>query len=281
MIHITETARDAMQGIKTFIPTSRKVAYVNALLKAGFSTVDAGSFVSPRAIPQMADTMEVLRQIELPDDSPELMVLVVNKRGVEQASKCVRVKSLSYPFSISPTFLKRNLNANEKGAIQTIADIVDASQQRQFELVIYLSMALGNPYGDDWSVDMVIDGAARLYELGIRRMPLSDILGDATPERVFKVYEKLIPVFPDADFGLHLHTKPSDANAKLEAAWEAGVRSFETVLNGLGGCPTAADEMVGNLSTQDLLYFCEQKNIPTGIDKHALQEAVMVAGGLV
>jgi hydroxymethylglutaryl-CoA lyase len=281
MIHITETARDAMQGIKTFIPTSRKVAYVNALLKAGFSTVDAGSFVSPRAIPQMADTMEVLRQIELPENPPELMVLVVNKRGVEQAAKCVRVKSLSYPFSISPTFLKRNLNANEKGAIQTIADIVDASQQRQFELVIYLSMALGNPYGDDWSVDMVIDGAARLYELGIRRMPLSDILGDATPERVFKVYEKLIPVFPDADFGLHLHTKPSDANAKLEAAWEAGVRSFETVLNGLGGCPTAADEMVGNLSTQDLLYFCEQKNIPTGIDKHALQEAVMVAGGLV
>jgi hydroxymethylglutaryl-CoA lyase len=281
MIHITETARDAMQGIKSFIPTSRKVAYVNALLKTGFSTVDAGSFVSPRAIPQMADTMQVLRQIELPGNPPELMVLVVNKRGVEQASKCVRVKSLSYPFSISPTFLKRNLNTDEKGAVQTIAEIVDASSYRQFELVIYLSMALGNPYGDDWSIDMVIDGAARLYELGIRRMPLSDILGDATPDRVFKVYEKLIPVFPDSDFGLHLHTKPSDAQAKLEAAWEAKVRSFETVLNGLGGCPTAADEMVGNLSTQDLLHFCDKKNIPTNIDKHALRQAAMVAGGLV
>lgn len=158
---------------------------------------------------------------------------------------------------------------------------MEASSKRQFELVIYLSMALGNPYGDDWSINQVIDGAARLYDLGIRRMPLSDILGDATPDRVFKVYEKLIPVFPDADFGLHMHTKPSDAYAKLEAAWEAGVRSFETVLNGLGGCPTAADEMVGNLSTQDLMNFCEKRNIPTGIDKQALQEAVMVAVGMV
>lgn len=280
MIHITETARDAMQGIKTFIPTHKKVAYVNALLRAGFNTVDAGSFVSPKAIPQMADTLEVLRQIDLPAQTPELMVLVVNKRGVEQASKCERVRCLSYPFSISPTFLKRNLNTDEQGSLNAIAQIVEASKPRNFELVMYLSMALGNPYGDDWSIDMVIDGAAKLHALGIRRMPLSDIMGEASPERVFEVYEKLIPAFPDTDFGLHLHTKASESHAKLEAAWEAGVRSYETVLNGLGGCPTAADELVGNLSTQDLIRFFEKKGISHPIDTAALQEAVWLAGGM-
>jgi hydroxymethylglutaryl-CoA lyase len=280
-IHITETARDAMQGIKPFIPTQTKVEYVNALLKAGFDTVDAGSFVSPKAIPQMADTMEVLRQIELPANPPELMVLVVNQRGVEQAAKCHRINSLSYPFSISPTFLKRNLNSDEKGSLQIIKQIVEAAQRRNFEVVIYLSMALGNPYGDDWSEKMVVDGAARLYELGIRRMPLSDILGNATPQRIYSVYEQLIPAFPDADFGLHLHTKASDSYIKLEAAWDAGVRSYETVLNGLGGCPTAADEMVGNLSTQNLLHFCEQKGIPNKINRNALNDAVSIASRLL
>lgn len=280
MIHITETARDAMQGIKTCIPTQKKVAYVNALLRAGFNTVDAGSFVSPRAIPQMADTMEVLRHIDLPAQAPELMVLVVNKRGVEQASKCVRVSCLSYPFSISPTFLKRNLNTDEQGSLNAIAQIVGASKPRNFELVMYLSMALGNPYGDDWSIDMVIDGAAKLHALGIRRMPLSDIMGEAGAERIYAVYDRLIPAFPDVDFGLHLHTKPSESHAKLEAAWEAGVRSFETVLNGLGGCPTAADEMVGNLSTQDLILFFEKKGISHPIDAVALQEAIWLAGGM-
>ncbi len=279
-LHITETARDAMQGIKPFIPTQKKVDYVNALLRAGFSTVDAGSFVSPKAIPQMADTMEVLRQIDLPEQPPELMVLVVNKRGVEQASKCKRVKCLSYPFSISPTFLKRNLNTDESDSLNTIAQIVEASKERQFDLVIYLSMALGNPYGDDWSIEMVIAAAASLHALGIRRMPLSDILGDASPERVYEVYMKLIPAFPDVDFGLHLHTRPSESFAKLEAAWEAGVRSYETVLNGLGGCPTAADELVGNLSTQDLIRFFEKKGISHPIRTEALQEAVWLAGGL-
>ncbi len=281
MIHITETARDAMQGIKQPIPTTQKIEYINALLKAGFDIVDAGSFVSPRTIPQMADTLEVLQQIEIPAYPPELMVLVVNARGVEQASNCERIKYLSYPFSISPTFLKRNLNTNEQGSLATIENIIDASLPHRFELVIYLSMALGNPYGDDWSIDMVLDGAAKLHNLGVRRMPLSDILGDATPDRIYQVYTKIIPAFPDTDFGLHLHTKPSDSYVKLEAAWEAGVRSYETVLNGLGGCPTAASEMVGNLSTQDLLHFCQQKNIPTSIDQQALNEAVMLAGGLL
>lgn len=276
MIKITETARDAMQGIKTFIPTANKLAYVNALLKVGFDTLDVGSFVSPRVIPQMADTRDVILGMELPAQPPEIMVLVVNRRGTEDALRCDRVQCLTYPYSISPTFLKRNLNADEAKALAIVKDIAELTFAKKRDLVIYLSMALGNPYGDDWSIQMVIDGAAQLYEAGIRRMPLSDILGEASPDTIYKVYETLIPAFPEVDFGLHLHTKPSHSFDKLEAAWEAGVRSFETVFNGLGGCPTAADEMVGNLSTQDLLHFCDRKKIETKLDRKALDKVVLM-----
>jgi len=280
MIQITETARDAMQGIKTSISTEHKVKYINALLQVGFSTLDAGSFVSPRTIPQMADTGKVLDQLVFPVQRPEIMVLVVNKRGVEQALQYSQVNCISYPFSVSPTFLRRNLNTDEKGSLQTLKEIMKLAQGR-LDAVIYLSMGLGNPYGDDWSVGMVQDKAGLLYELGVRRMPLSDILGDATPDKIHCVYETIIPAFPDVDFGLHLHTRPSLSYPKLEAAWEAGVRSYETVMNGLGGCPTAADEMVGNLSTQDLMFFCQHKGIPHGLDSEALYEAAVVASEII
>lgn len=279
MIKITETARDAMQGLKPFIPTEQKIKYINALLKVGFDTLDTGSFVSPKTIPQMADTGEVLDQLVFPAKRPEIMVLVVNKRGVEQALQYSQVNCISYPFSVSPTFLRRNLNTDEKGSLQTLKEIMNLAQGR-LDVVIYLSMGLGNPYGDDWSVGMVQEKAGLLYELGVRRMPLSDILGDATPDKIHCVYETIIPAFPDVDFGLHLHTRPSLSYTKLEAAWEAGVRSFETVLNGMGGCPTAADEMVGNLSTQDLLQFCSEKNIQTGIDTEALWEAATIGSSI-
>ncbi len=280
MIKITETARDAMQGLKQFIPTEHKIKYINALLKVGFDTLDTGSFVSPKTIPQMADSGLVLEQLDFPGSSPEIMVLVVNQRGAEQALKHPKVNCISYPFSVSPTFLKRNLNTDELGSLSTVKKIVDTVEGK-LDKVIYLSMGLGNPYGDDWSEDLVVDKASLLYELGIRRMPLSDILGDATPEKIFSTYKKLIAAFPDADFGLHIHTKPSESYSKLEAAWEAGVRSFETVLNGMGGCPTAADEMVGNLSTQDLLVFCSGKNIQTGIDTNALWLAATIGSNVL
>jgi len=281
MIKITETARDAMQGIKTFIPTSVKVNYINALLKAGFDTVDCGSFVSGKVIPQMADSTEVISQLVLNEPIPELMALVVNSKGVIKAIETRRINCLSYPFSISPTFLQRNLNTDESGSLKVIKEMLETASGQNFDWVIYLSMALGNPYGDKWSPAMVVEGASKLYDLGIRRMPLSDILGNATPEIIFDVYSQLIGSFPDADFGLHLHTKPSQSHAKLEAAWEAGVRSFETVLNGLGGCPTAAKEMVGNLSTQDLLAFCQVKGIETNVDLMALYEASMEAKNFI
>ena len=276
-VHITETARDAMQGIPDFIPTEHKIKYINALLQCGFQTVDCGSFVSPRLVPQMADSDAVISQLELPQQKPGIMVLVVNEKGVSKALANDRITCLSYPFSVSPTFLRRNLNTGTDGALGMIDRMLSVSAGSSIQWVVYLSMGFGNPYGDDWSIELLTDKAATLYDRGIRRMPLSDILGEATPDTIFRSMQSLRQAFPDVDFGLHLHTKPSHAFPKLEAAWEAGVRSFETVLGGRGGCPTAADEMVGNLSTQSLLAFLAQKNAAPDLDAAALNEAAEIA----
>lgn len=277
MIRITETARDAMQGLPNFIPTQLKISYINALLQVGFDIVDCGSFVSEKVIPQMADTQQVLHEIQPVSEGTALMVLVVNPKGVRNAMQHSKVKYYSYPFSVSPTFLMRNLNASENEALQLLQSMVNMTESQQVDWVIYLSMALGNPYGDDWSLNMVIDAAEKLYKLGIRIMPLSDILGQASPDTIYEVYNTIIPAYPDVDFGLHLHTRKADSYRKLEAAYEAGVRSFETVINGLGGCPTAADNMVGNLSTQELIAFCDHKKIEHRLNLQALQKASRIA----
>jgi hydroxymethylglutaryl-CoA lyase len=276
MIRITETIRDALQGIQTYVPTRQKLEYTNLLLRAGFDLLDVGSFVSPKLIPQMADTAELVAGIDKHLSSTRIMTLVVNSKGVEQAMEFPVIEALSYPFAVSPTFLKRNLNTSPELALKNLSSMISLTAGRKINWVVYLSMGLGNPYGDPWSADLVVDAAATLYDLGIRSMPLSDILGLASPETIFDVYEKLIPSFPDVDFGLHLHTKPSESFIKLEAAWDAGVRSYETALGGLGGCPTAASEMVGNLNTLSLLQFCRQKNISTPIDEAILQEALLL-----
>lgn len=278
MIRITETVRDAIQGLKTFVPTAHKIGYINLLLKAGFDIVDVGSFVSPDLIPQMADTPEVVSGIDNQSQT-RIMALVVNTRGVQKALAYPSIKVLSYPYSVSPTFLRRNLNTSPEGALNSLKEMTLITANSNISWVVYLSMGLGNPYGDQWSTEHVFEAAAKLYQMGIRNMPISDILGLATPDTIFKVYEKIIPTFPDVDFGLHLHTKPSDAIPKLEAAWEAGVRSYETVLGGLGGCPTAAKEMVGNLNTFSLLQFCKNKGIKTGIDEARLIEALKLSAG--
>lgn len=277
-VHITETARDAMQGITTFIPTNDKVNYINALLKVGFDVVDCGSYVSPKVIPQMADSDSVIRQLQLPEKKPEIMALVVNETGVRKASENDRINCLSYPFSVSPTFLKRNLNISTIDSLALIDRMQHQTALKSINWVIYLSMGFGNPYGDDWSSGLVIDLAARLYEKGFTRLPLSDILGEANPDTIYATYQSLCKALPQVDFGLHLHTKPSESFRKLEAAWEAGVRSFETVVNGLGGCPTAADEMVGNLSTQNLLHFLSEKNALPQLNFNAINEAGAIAG---
>ena len=280
MIRITETVRDALQGIKTFVPTKRKIQYINLLLKAGFDIVDAGSFVSPVLIPQMADTPEVVAALEYPYSS-RIMTLVVNTRGTKNALALNNIRVLSYPYSVSPTFLKRNLNSSPEDALNSLKEMIGLTEGSSIEWVVYLSMGLGNPYGDPWNTDLLLEAAGNLYELGIRNMPLSDILGQATPDTIYEVYKTIIPSFPDVDFGLHLHTKPSESFAKIEAAWEAGVRSFETVLGGLGGCPTAANELVGNLNTLNLLHFCDVKGIHTAINKEILEEALALMSGFL
>lgn len=279
-IHLTETARDAMQGINRFIATDDKVRYINALMETGFDVVDCGSFVSPKVIPQMADSGKVISSIHQPLKHTGIMALVVNEKGVQQAVSNGRVNWLSYPFSVSAVFLQRNLHTDRARALATIDKMLAATDETHMSWVIYLSMGFGNPYGEDWSIGLVTDAAAVLYEKGIRRMPLSDILGEASPDTIFRTLESLHKSFPDADFGLHLHTKASEAFPKLEAAWEAGVRSFETVMNGRGGCPTAADEMVGNLSTQSLLAFLEMKKIPHRLHPEALSKASRIAAEL-
>ncbi len=273
MIKITETVRDALQGIDRWIPTSSKTAYTQSLLKAGFSIVDCGSFVSPKVVAQMSDTAEVLAHISLPDPAPRIMVLVVNSQGIDKAVSSGKVNMLSFPYSISPTFLKRNLNTDKKQALSLIQELIKKSLPYQFEWVVYLSMGLGNPYGDEWSMQLLMDEIAILYESGLRNLPLSDILGIANPDLIYNVYVTLIDAFPEIDFGLHLHTRPSESQSKIEAAWEAGVRSYETALNGMGGCPTAANELLGNLNTWELISFCNTRNIPHGINETALLEA--------
>lgn len=279
-IHLTETVRDALQGIEKFIPTAKKIEYIRALLKVGFDCIDIGSFVSPKAVPQMADTAQVIQNLNFTESKTKAMVLVVNEQGAERATQFPFITDISYPYSVSPTFLQRNLKMDTEQSKKTINSISESVKTSRLNFVVYLSMGFGNPYGDDWSLNLLTDTVREFYKLGIRKMPLSDILGEASPERIFEVYNTLIPLFPDVDFGLHLHTKPTESYAKLEAAYEASVRSFETVLNGLGGCPFAANEMVGNLSTQDFVAFCDKKNIPLKLDRSALAKAIEIASGL-
>ncbi len=279
-IQITETVRDALQGIETLIATDKKTEYAQALINVGFDCVDIGSFVSSKAVPQMADTEQVLHNLTF-TNGKRSMVLVVNAKGAAKASRFPHLTEVSYPYSVSPTFLQRNLKISVDDAKETLRLIHETTLKSGLNFVVYLSMGLGNPYGDDWSIQLLTDTVNELYTIGIRNMPLSDILGEASPDRIFEVYNTLIPLFKDVDFGLHLHTKPGVSFAKLEAAFSAGVRSFESVTNGLGGCPFAASKMVGNLSTQQLIQFCDQKGIPLTLNREAYQEAIYLANNIL
>jgi len=280
-IRITETVRDALQGIPGFISTEKKTTYVQSLLKVGFDCIDIGSFVSSKAVPQMADTWQVIQNMDFTGSSSQVMVLVVNEKGAEKAAGIPQINCISFPYSVSPSFLQRNLKQTKQAATDLIRNIATSSYAHRLAFIVYLSMGFGNSYGDDWSLSLLKDTVSEFYQLGIRNMPLSDILGEASPDRIFSVYNNLIPMFPDVDFGLHLHTRPDESYAKLDAAYEAGVRSFETVLNGLGGCPFAADEMIGNLSTQDFIAFCDKKKIPLNLDLTALEHVSTIAKRLI
>ncbi len=272
-IKITETPRDAFQGWTHLISAEKKAEYINLLLRCGFETVDTGSFVSPKAVPQMADTSEVISLLETNHTKSKIMVLAGNSRGGIQAAAENKIHTISFPYSVSKTFLKRNLNTTPEDAWQTVLDLKTVCDQSQKELRVYLTMAFGNMYGDEWNDEIVIREVEKLYAKGIRDIVFSDVTGEGTPGNIERLCAELINAFPEAKVGIHLHTKPNDWQDKIEAAWLGGMRNFESALGGYGGCPMTGYELLGNLDTLNLLNWCKKQGIETGINTAILDEA--------
>ncbi|MFD1614826.1 hydroxymethylglutaryl-CoA lyase [Gelatiniphilus marinus] len=260
-VKIIECPRDAMQGIKTFIPTASKVQYIQSLLRVGFDTIDFGSFVSPKAIPQMVDTGAVLSQLDLSKTISKLLAIVVNQRGATEASIHKEIDYLGYPFSISENFQMRNTHKTIAESILILDDILNLADKTNKEVVVYISMGFGNPYGDPWNVNIVGEWTERLHKMGVKILSLSDTVGTSIPENISYLFSHLIPQYPHIEFGAHLHTTPSTWFEKVDAAYKAGCLRFDGAIQGFGGCPMAKDELTGNMPTEKLLsYFTSQKN---------------------
>lgn len=280
-VKLVECPRDAMQGIHPFIPTDVKVDYLNALLHVGFHTIDIGSFVSPKAIPQLRDTADVLQRIGMDGTKSKLLVIIANERGAEEAVRHDNVTYLGYPFSISETFQRRNTNTGIEGSWGRIAHIAETARKAGKELVVYISMAFGNPYGDPWNADIAMHWSDRLVkELGVRIIALSDTVGVAKPEDITAMFSALVPAMPEVEFGAHLHARLDNWKPKTDAAWEAGCRRFDGALMGFGGCPMAEDDLVGNLAMERFVRDLEQRGIPTGLDLVQLERSVARAAGV-
>lgn len=274
-LKIIECPRDAMQGIKDFIPTTTKIDYINTLLKVGFDTIDFGSFVSPAVIPQMRDTAKVLDKLDLSSTQSKLLAITVNERGADDAVVFEQIDYLGYPFSISETFQQRNTNTSIEGSLERLENIKNTALKHRKELVVYLSMGFGNHYGDLWNKDIVLQWIERLkQEFDIKILALSDTVGAATPQLISDVLNNVIPEFNDIEIGVHLHTTPDTYAEKVKAAYDAGCRRFDGAIRGFGGCPMAEDELVGNMPTEKMIDWFETQNIPTHINKQALQEAI-------
>ncbi|MBN2669302.1 MAG: hypothetical protein JXR60_08735 [Bacteroidales bacterium] len=280
MIKIIECPRDAMQGITKFIPTQTKIDYINALLKVGYHSIDFGSFVSPRAIPQLKDTAEVVEGLDLSDTKTKLLAIVANTIGGEMASSFEKISYLGYPFSISPTFLKNNINSTIARSIVTTNKLINICEKNNKELVVYISMAFGNPYGDKWSIEILEEWVDILSKLGVKIIALSDTTGDSIAENVYSIFSDLIPRYSQIEFGFHLHTTPSSWYEKVDAAYKGGCRRFDAVINGIGGCPMSGKEMVGNLKTTNLFKYLERQKCKSNIDKHAFSDAFIKAMGV-
>lgn len=266
-LKIIECPRDAMQGIKEFIPTDKKVAYINSLLACGFDTIDFGSFVSPKAIPQMQDTKEVLKKLELSSTSSKLLAIIANTRGAEEAVTFDEITYLGFPFSISETFQQRNTNSSIKESFSNLASIQNLCTKNNKQLVTYISMGFGNPYGDPWSSEIVAEWSHKLHlELGIKILALSDTIGNSTPELVRSLFSDLISENPQVEFGAHLHTLPQNASALVAAAYESGCRRFDGAIKGFGGCPMAKDDLTGNMPTEIMLDYFNTNHIDTGLN---------------
>ena len=263
---IIECPRDAMQGIKPFIPTSKKVSYLQSLLDVGFDTLDFGSFVSPRAVPQMQDSEAVLNNLDLSNTKTRLLAIVANLRGAQKACNLKKIDFLGYPFSISENFQMRNTHKTISESITVLERILELTRIYDKTLVVYLSMGFGNPYGDPWSVDIVSSWTETLAKMGVEIVSLSDTVGTARPEDILYLFSKLITQFPDLEFGAHFHTHPKQWFEKVDAAFNAGCLRFDGAIQGFGGCPMAKDELTGNLPTEKLINYFLEKKLPTELN---------------
>jgi len=259
-IKIIECPRDAMQGIKPFIPTERKAAYIQALLRVGFDTLDFGSFVSPKAIPQMQDTAALLEQLDLSRTKSKLLAIIANTQGAKMAAEHKAIQYLGFPFSISENFQMRNTHKTIAESLITLQEILEIADTSNKEVVAYLSMGFGNPYGDPWNVEIVGEWTEKLSNMGVKILSLSDTVGSSTPEVIAYLFSNLIPKYPQIEFGAHLHTTPDKWHEKIDAAYKAGCRRYDGAIQGFGGCPMATDQLTGNMPTEKLLsYFTAQK----------------------
>ncbi|MEM7658263.1 MAG: hydroxymethylglutaryl-CoA lyase [Bacteroidota bacterium] len=274
---IVECPRDAMQSLERIIPTEEKITYLNQLLQLGFDTLDFGSFVSPKAVPQLADTAEVLAGLDLSHTDTKLLAIVANRRGAEAACSHSAIDYLGYPFSISETFQLRNTRKTIAESLSLVQEMLQLCEAAGKELVVYLSMAFGNPYGEEWSPQLAEKWTAELAAMGVKTLALADTVGVSHPENIRALFGTLVPRFPEIEFGAHFHSTPTTQEEKLAAAWQVGCRRFDVAMLGFGGCPFAEDELVGNISTEALLSYCKKNDISSEIHESLLATTATLA----
>ena len=276
-VHLIECPRDAMQGWRTFIPTEKKIEYINALLKVGFDTIDFGSFVSAKAIPQMADTREVLKSLQVDGWGTKLLAIIANVRGAEEAAQYGEITYLGFPFSVSETFQRRNTNSTIEESLRRVEEIQRICIKNKKELVVYISMGFGTPYGDAYSEEIVFEWVNKMVGLGVKIISLADTVGLATADQVFSITRYLIDKLPLHTIGVHLHSAPAKRRSKIDAALKAGCKRFDGALKGIGGCPMANDELVGNMDTELMIQYFRELNLLNTLNEDALNESIRMA----
>ncbi len=279
-VKIIECPRDAMQGIRDFIPTEKKAQYIQSLLRCGFDTIDFGSFVSPKAIPQMADTAALLEKLDLSRTTSKLLAIVANTRGANDAAQHAEIRYLGYPFSISENFQMRNTHKTIAESVEILQEILDIAGKHDKEVVAYLSMGFGNPYGDPWNVEIVGEWTEKLSAMGVKILSLSDTVGSSTPDIIDYLFSNLIPQYPNIEFGAHLHTTPSSWHEKVDAAYQAGCRRFDGAIQGFGGCPMAKDELTGNMPTEKMVSYFNKVKADTNVKMTSFESSFNEASKL-
>jgi hydroxymethylglutaryl-CoA lyase len=279
-IKLIECPRDAMQGIKQFIPTDKKIAYINKLLKVGYHSIDFGSFVSPDVIPQMADTAKVLKGLELNENTASLIAIIANERGASDACAFDEIKYLGFPFSVSETFQLRNTNAGIATAVKRVEAIKSLADKYKKEVIIYISMGFGNPYNDPYSPEIVAQWVEKLAAFGIKIFMLSDTIGIGSPENISYLFSTLVPAHPELEFGAHLHTAPHNWRVKIDAAYQNGCRRFDAAIKGFGGCPMAKDELIGNMPTENLINYFQPSDFGSQFNLAAFEASLREAANV-